>query len=291
MQYLILLLFALSLSMGIYLIAAHFLKVPTFRARRAVLSMGRQKKKNAGSGDAAIMELAVKLSPFVPMDAYKRRKLAMVLHSAGVKETPEVYLAQAYVKSGLVFSGALPCLLIAPLLAPGFLIMGIGVLFSETGKAEKAVRASREAIEYELPRFVATITQELLASRDVLSMLETYQKHAGPALKRELSVTTADMRTGSYEAALTRMESRVSSAMVSDVVRGLIGVIRGDDGVSYFRMLGHDMKQLEIQRLKKLALERPPKIRRYSFLLLACMLMIYMGVMAYQILGTMSGMF
>lgn len=56
-------------------------------------------------------------------------------------------------------------------------------------------------------------------------------------------------------------------------------------------MMGHDMKQLEIQRLKKLALERPPKIRRYSFLLLACMLMIYMGVMAYQILGTMSGMF
>ena len=122
-------------------------------------------------------------------------------------------------------------------------------------------------------------------------MLETYQKHAGPALKRELSVTTADMRTGSYEAALTRMESRVSSAMVSDVVRGLIGVIRGDDGVAYFQMMGHDMKQLEIQRLKKLALERPPKIRRYSFLLFACMLMIYMGVMAYQILGTMSGMF
>lgn len=290
MHYFILLLFALSFFMGIYLILAHLLKIPTFRARRAVLSVGRQKKK-AKNSDAAIMELAVKLSPFVPMDAYKRRKLVMVLHSAGIKETPEVYLAQAYVKSGLVFLGALPCLAAIPIFAPAFLIMGIGVLFSETGKAEKTVRASREAIEYELPRFVATITQELLASRDVLSMLETYQKHAGPALKRELSVTTADMRTGSYEAALTRMESRVSSAMVSDVVRGLIGVIRGDDGVAYFQMLGHDMKQLEIQRLKKQALERPPKIRRYSFLLLACMLMIYMGVMAYQILGTMSGMF
>lgn len=290
MHYFILLLFALSFSMGIYLILAHSLKIPTFRARRAVLSVGRQKKK-AKNSDAAIMELAVKLSPFVPMDAYKRRKLVMVLHSAGIKETPEVYLAQAYVKSGLVFLGALPCLAVIPIFTPAFLIMGIGVLFSETGKAEKTVRASREAIEYELPRFVATITQELLASRDVLSMLETYQKHASPALKRELSVTTADMRTGSYEAALTRMESRVSSAMVSDVVRGLIGVIRGDDGVAYFQMLGHDMKQLEIQHLKKMALERPPKIRRYSFLLLACMLMIYMGVMAYQILGTMSGMF
>jgi len=31
----------------------------------------------------------------------------------------------------------------------------------------------------------------------------------------------------------------------------VIGVIRGDDGVVYFRMLSHDMKQIEIQRLNQ----------------------------------------
>ena len=51
------------------------------------------------------------------------------------------------------------------------------------------------------------------------------------------------------------------------------------------------MKQLELQRLKRLAMERPPKIRKFSFLLLGCMLLLYMGVMGYQILGAMSGMF
>ncbi len=101
---------------------------------------------------------------------------------------------------------------------------------------------------------------------------ETYQKNAGAALKNELAITTADMRTGNYEAALTRLEARISSAMLSDVVRGLIGCIRGDDGVAFFRMLSHDMKQIEVQRLKKLAMERPLKIRRYSFLLLAMVL-------------------
>ena len=99
------------------------------------------------------------------------------------------------------------------------------------------------------------------------------------------------MRTGNFEGALTRFEARISSAQLSDVVRGLIGVLRGDDGVAFFRMLSHDMKQLELQRLKKLALERPPKIRKYSFMLLACMLLLFMGVMGYQILGTMSGIF
>ncbi len=49
MHYYILLLFALSFSMGIYLILAHLLKISTFRARRAILSVGRQKKKAKNS--------------------------------------------------------------------------------------------------------------------------------------------------------------------------------------------------------------------------------------------------
>ena len=61
-----------------------------------------------------------------------------------------------------------------------------------------------ELVEGELPRFVATIHQELAASRDVLRILENYKKHAGPDFARELDVLTADMRSSSYEAALIR---------------------------------------------------------------------------------------
>lgn len=291
MQNLILMSFAVFFAAGSYLILAGVCRIPTYRTSRAILTVGRRQKKQARSPDAVIMELAGKLSTVLRMDDYKRRKLTVILRSAEISMAPELYMAQAYVKAGLVLSGMIPCLLIMPLLFPVFLILGVGIFFSESGRAEKLVKKRREEIEFELPRFVATITQELMASRDILSMLETYQKNAGPALKNELAITTADMRTGNYEAALVRLEGRVSGAMMSDVVRGLIGCIRGDDGVTFFRMLSHDMKQLEVQRLKKLALERPPKIRRYSFLILACMLMIYMGVMGYQILGTMSGMF
>ena len=265
--------------------------MPTYRASRAILAVGKRRKKQAGAADAFIMELSGRIARFLPMDEFKKRKLAATLRSAEIPLTPEHYMAQAYVKAGLAFLCIIPCLLIAPVFFPVFLVLGIGIFFSESGKAEKLVKKRREEIEFELPRFVATITQELMASRDILSMLETYQKNAGKALKNELAITTADMRTGNYEAALTRLEARISSAMLSDVVRGLIGCIRGDDGVAFFRMLSHDMKQIEVQRLKKLAMERPPKIRRYSFLLLACMLLVYMGVMGYQILGTMSGMF
>jgi len=291
LQNLILILFALFLTAGLYLILAELFKVPTYKATKAILGTVKKNKKKARNSDAALMELAAKLSKVLPMDEYKKRKLDATLKSAEIPMTAELYISQAIVKAALVLACAIPSLLVVPILSPAFIIIGVAIYFSESTKADKLITARRQEIEYELPRFVATLTQELQASRDVLSMLETYQKNAGVALKNELAITTSDMRTGNFEGALTRFEARVSSAMLSDVVRGLVGVLRGDDGVTFFRMLSHDMKQLEIQRLKKLALERPPKIRKYSFMLLACMLLLYMGVMGYQILGTMSGIF
>ena len=58
------------------------------------------------------------------------------------------------------------------------------------------------------------------ASRDVLTILENYKRHAGPDFARELDVLTADMRSSSYEAALVRFEGRLASPMLSDIVRG-----------------------------------------------------------------------
>jgi flagellar protein FlaJ len=101
----------------------------------------------------------------------------------------------------------------------------------------------------------------------------------------------ADMRSSSYEAALTRFEARLNSPMLSDVVRGLIGVLRGDDSTVYFQMLAHDFKQLELQRLKSEAQKIPPKIRVFSFLMLMCFLFTYLAIIAYEIIKSLGGMF
>jgi tight adherence protein C len=79
--------------------------------------------------------------------------------------------------------------------------------------------------------------------------------------------------------------------MLSDITRGLIGVLRGDDGVMYFQMLSRDMKQLELQRLKSQAMKIPPKIRVFSFAMLMCFIMTYMAIIVYEIITSLGGMF
>jgi tight adherence protein C len=181
--------------------------------------------------------------------------------------------------------------MILPLFARILMFLSIIIYFKEIRKADEILKIKKEKIEVELPRFVATITQELKASRDVLSIIENYKKNAGEEFADELDILTADMRSSSYEAALTRFEARINSPMLSDITRGLIGVLRGDDGSMYFQMLSHDMKQLELQRLKAQAMKIPPKIRVFSFVMLMCFLMTYMAIIVYEIIRSLSGMF
>ncbi len=185
----------------------------------------------------------------------------------------------------------IPALLIIPLLAPVIIIIAILIYFKEIKSADEILKKSRSAIEYELPRFVNTLAQELYGSRDVLSILETYKKNTTGVFKRELEITTADMKSGNLESALTRFETRIGSSMLSDVVRGLVGTIRGDNNIVYFQMLSHDFKQIELQRLKAEVMKRPAKIRRYSMMMLGCFVMTYLVVMVLQIVENMDGLF
>lgn len=205
--------------------------------------------------------------------------------------TPEVYAAYAFVKAGTVFLLVIPCLLILPLIAPLVVFLAVLVYFKEARRADERLKEKRDEIESELPRFVATIEQELKNSRDVLSIIENFKSNAGKAFSQELDVLTADMRSSSYEAALTRFAARLNSPQVSDVVRGLIGVLRGDNGAVYFQMLSHDFKQLELQRLKRKAQKIPPKIRVFSFVMLLCFLLTYLAVIAVQVMQSLGKMF
>ena len=254
------------------------------------MNTGRNDKKLSKSIEAILLGIAAKLGKIIPMDKYKKSRLESTLKSAGIKMTPETFTALAFVKAFCIALLAIPCSFIFPLVIPFVIILAVAVYFREIGKADEKMREKRDAIEQELPRFVATVEQELKTSRDVLSIMENFKKHAGVHFAYELDVCCADMRSSSYEAALTRLEARIGSAQLSDVVRGLVSVIRGDDSAVYFKMLAHDFKLIELQRLKAKAAKIPPKIRIFSFGMLMLFLLTYLVVMGMQLLDSLSSM-
>lgn len=282
--------FAMFFSCGLFLILSDVVRLPTIRTTRAMATAGRQEKAASRTLEAVLMDGAVSLSRYIRIHPHKKSRMNSVLKAAGINMSAEVYVSYAYTKTALVLLGIIPCLLLVPLLSIFILLAAVMIYFGEIGKADEMLRQKREAIEDELSRFASTVEQELKNSRDVLSILENYKKNAGAEFAKELEIVCADMRSSSYEAALTRFEARLNSSQLSDVVRGLIGVLRGDDSAIYFQMLVHDFKQMELQRLKARAQKIPPKIRKFSFLMLMCFLCTYLMIIGFEIVKSMSSM-
>lgn len=281
----------MSLAVGLYILLANILKLPRMAVTKAVLNVTRQDEKQTKILEVIVFDLSSKLANYIRLEEYKKRKLSSTLRSAGIKLSPETFIARAWVKTGLIATLLIPVMPIIPVLAPVIILLAITVFFRELRLADEILRQKREEIEYELPRFVSTISQALKASRDVTAILMSYQKSAGDSFRQELEITIADMKSGNEETALTRLEARIGSSMLSDVVRGLISVKRGDNGAMYFEMLNHDFKQVELQKLKLIAMKQPGKVKKYSFLMLGCFLLMYLGILGYAIINALGKMF
>lgn len=253
-------------------------------------------KKQTGAGneklfDVYLTKVAEKLSPLLRLDPIRKGKLSLALSIAGIPLTPEAYTMKAFLTALLTALAGLFLLLFIPMV--GFIVMGLSILmwFSTYQQAFDIVKKRKKLIEAELPRFAVSIQQGLSTDRDVLKLLISYRRIAGPHLGQELDTTIADMKTGNYENALLHLQNRVGSTMLSDIVRGLIGTLRGDDQQMYFKMLVFDMRQIEQNNLKKEAAKRPKQMQKYSMMMLFCILLIYVVVLSVEVVGSLGAFF
>ena len=280
------------LGFAAYYLACAFADIPTARTSRAMLMVRRQQGvKREILAEVYLTKIAGLLAPLLKLDRLKRNKLQSALHIAGVELTPEVYTAKAWVTAGAAGLCSLPMAFVMPLMVPLLVGLAVALWFSTYYAVFDYVRKRRKLIEAEIPRFALTIGQNLENDRDVLKILTSYRRVAGRDYGAELDQTIADMITSNYENALLHFETRSGSPMLSDVVRGLVGVLRGDDQRMYFKMICFDMRQIEQNNLKKEAAKRPKKIQRYSMMMLICIMIIYLVVLCTEVLSSLGAFF
>lgn len=283
---------AVFAGFGCYHLSCAFVDVPTAQTSRMMMLAKKQTgTSNEKLFDVYLTKIAGKLAPLLKLDPIKKGRLALTLGIAGIPLTPECYTMKAFLTACATGLLGIPLFMVMPLM--GLLIMGLAVMvwFSTYYKAFDLVKKRRKLIEAELPRFAVSIQQGLATDRDVLKLLTSYRRIAGPHLGQELDTTIADMRTGNYENALLHFQNRVGSTMLSDIVRGLIGTLRGDDQQMYFKMLVFDMRQIEQNNLKKEAGKRPKQMQKYSMMMLFCILPIYVVVLSVEVVGSLGAFF
>ena len=278
-------------GVGLFLILADYFRVPFFKTSKAINNLAKRQEKKTSTLDIWLGDLAMWISKRLRINEFKRMQLEIDLRSAGVNMSPEMHIANSIVKSMLIGILAVPMLFIFPLLSPIIVALAVMMYFKASKGVADKIKEKRRHIEYELPRFVSHIEKTLKHNRDVLYILDSYQKNAGDELKHEIGITVADMRSGNYEAALTRFESRVGSSMLSDVTRGLIGVLRGDETEAYWTGLAVKFSDYQRQLLKQQAQKVPGKVKRLSMCLLFCFMLIYIVVIGMEIVNSIGVLF
>ena len=278
-------------GIGLFMILADRFRIPYMRTSKAVNNLAKQQKEKTSSIDVWLSSFASFIARKLRLNEYKKGQLESDLRTAQMDITPEMFMANAIVKSLIIGVFAMPVLFIFPILSPVIIFLAFILYRMNMKGISNRIKKKRARIEYELPRFVFKIEKSLMHSKDVIEMIESFAKNAGPELKHELDITAADMHSGNTEVAITRLEARVGSPLMSDVCRGLISINRGDVNTAYWNSLSMKFADFQRQHLKLEAEKIPKKVKRLSMCLLFCFMLIYVVVILVQIVSSIGVLF
>lgn len=282
---------AMLFGYGLFQLVGGIFDVPSHREIKTIMAVGKKKKEKVNVLDAFVFKVSHLIIPYVRINPYKRKKMSNALKSLGSLDTPEMVYSRAFVESAIYAGVGLILVFIHPIFTLILLFYAIQRFSTQIGKIDQLMRKRREKIEWELPRFVNTVQQEIKKRQDLLAILIDFRKNSDGELGEELEVTIADMKTSDYENAISRLDARVVSSLLSDVTQGLIAVLRGDDIVSYFEQLGIQLRSFEKNRLKKEMNRRLEKIKKYPYILLFTFLLMVVYAVGYDIMTTLPSIF
>lgn len=245
------------LSYALFELSAMFFHLPNTTMVRRINKVIIKEKSETDPITMQFEKWGNNLSKYIKLEELKRKDLVKKFSLLEIPKTPEQYIATAICMSGFFIVIGL---LLAPLLKGKAILISlfIAIMFFrfEMKKIDDKILEKRKSIDYEMFPLASTIEQELKIDRDVIRIFSNYRKIAGDELKKELDITIADMRSGNIEKALLSFEKRNGSANLSEVIRGLLGVVNGDNNITYFQNLALKFQllamNLEKEKVKKL---------------------------------------
>lgn len=270
-------------GIGAWLILTDFVLFPSLRTEK--LYRKGVDKKSGSWMDKLSDPLSKRLEPYMLMSDYKKERLTHTLRTVGDKHDAVQYAANAAAQAVILAAFGLLTAALNPLLPLAVIVLALVGYFKTMKEPEKLLKIKRERIELELPRFASTISNSLSVSRDIVKLMENYRKVCGPELSDELNVTLADMKTGNAQVALSGLENRIGSTKLSELVRGLLSVLRGEDQVLYFYTKNIEFRREYIEHRKQEIQKRPSKLTPYVVGVVGIFVVLMLYVLAYQVIN------
>ena len=102
----------LFVGIGLFMILADHFRIPYMRTSKAVSNLAKQQKDKTSSIDVWLSSFASFIARHLKLNEYKKQQLEMDLRTAQMNISPEMFMANAIVKSLIIAVFAIPVLFI-----------------------------------------------------------------------------------------------------------------------------------------------------------------------------------
>ncbi len=272
-------------GVGLYNILCSVFSLSGIQQESSVRSIFRRKRaKTEKSLQSRLTDL---LAAKMRLPKALKNTIEDALVSVGKTETSEHFVSGLIVRSSPLVICSLLLLPVSGVFSAIVFLSSFIIPVMGIEEIKKKTVKKRNNIDSELLGFVLYIEKCIRHSRDVIYICESFVS-GDPDFSRELSITSRDMRTSSVDSALSRLEKRVGSALLSDVTRGLGSVQRGDETIGYWQSLELKLRENERMVLRKKANKLPSKTRSLSLVMLLCFVSIYAVVLGTIVVESLS---
>lgn len=198
----------------------------------------------------------------VPLSEAAEKKMNEDLARADLPYNAQEYYAKA-VLSGLagVIVALFAAVVQAPLLIIGGILMAFYLFMKNYEEVKDLLKGKYHLIEAEIPTFIRSIESGLRTDRDIIRVVERYNKIASPVMRSELEILLADMNTSSVPQALMKFDNRMNSTEISRLVAALVEVDRGVDATLSLQYLAQDMTSMRRELITRELDQRPGKMK------------------------------
>lgn len=271
------------LFIGFYSVLAILFKLPKWGA---VIYKQEKEKKKIG-----FLQNAAKIAaPHIPLNKIKEAELQKQLKAARLEETPREFVAQLWLSTGFFVLLAVLLGIIQPFLAVVPSAIALFAYFRKKEQIDIKIKKRTQEIEKATPRFVSYASNRLRTEHNMINIIDDFNSNESGALSEELAITVADMRTGNQEQAIERFQERIHSPIITELCRGMLSAMRGEDVTVYFENLNKKLIALWGQRLRLQLLKKEPKISRMSMILVGCSLVSTVVVLLVFVLQALTTM-
>lgn len=288
MSFLLRIVFAVLVSVGLYSIAVYWLYLPGRRVHDLIRYP--HGKPSFEEQTAKTLRPVTKLiTKLMPMSEYKRQRYEADFARLSIPISPQEYMSGQIAKSLLLAALGLAFIPLGiPWLTALTCVVGILAYFQSANKLRKRVEKLNQAIDAELPRMVGTMECTLGSNRDLIGFFTRYRRVAGKVLGQELDVLLTDLQTGNQELALRRMEGRIQSGSLSALIMVLLGVDQGSDQRTSLAVLSRDIRTKERELMRRRMEKRPGRIKTACLLLTVEMILMFMVPLVMMIVRTLT---